>query len=316
MLAGVLRARCPAWDPALPARRPRTPDICTPDTFCRLCAYAPSPASVSRALTPLARSPLSRLCGEGALAEPPAVQLRLGDEVVEVVYSTSAGLHKLQRLGGFEVANLVIYSLGGYTRTTYSVPHATCSLVTAPSPRLTTHDTPSRHPLATRPRRDDADARRRSRCRARSSCGKGARWSRRSARSRPHAAVLARDCLQCSRAPSAPPRPALPPPQEPSTGGLLLAAFAADFDSRADARRHSAAQIGLLDAEHDRLEARVHRHRPTPLEAGTSHAGYAALRQVRDVDSPLGRAVLAWLLLRCVGLETTGVKELTAGMWC
>jgi len=79
--------------------------------------------------------------------------------------------------------------------------------------------------------------------------------------------------------------------EEPSKGGLLLAAFAADFDSRADARRHSAAQIGLLDAEHDRLE-------------------------VRDVDSPLGRAVLAWLLLRCVGLETTGVKELTAGMWC
>ena len=104
--------------------------------------------------------------------------------------------------------------------------------------------------------------------------------------------------------------------RDSSKGGLLLAAFAADFDSRADARRHSAAQIGLLDAEHDRLEARLHRHRPTPLEARTSHAGHAALRQVRDIDSPLGRAVLAWLLLRCVGLETTGVKELTAGMWC
>ena len=75
----------------------------------------------------------------------------------------------------------------------------------------------------------------------------------------------------------------------------------------------------------------THRTTPAPREAAACtmsvlndeksrtdllHRLKRAEGQLRDVDSPLGRAVLAWLLLRCVGLETTGVKELTAGMWC
>ena len=63
---------------------------------------------------------------------------------------------------------------------------------------------------------------------------------------------------------------------------LVLSAFAADLATPKDAAAHTGKLIALLD-----------------VRAGTL--------AVREPQTPLGRAVLAWMLLRCIGMDATGV---------
>jgi hypothetical protein len=65
----------------------------------------------------------------------------------------------------------------------------------------------------------------------------------------------------------------------------VFSAYAVDMlgTSRA-ASKHRSALVGLLDV----------------------HRGILA---VRDVESPLGKAVLFWLLLRCIGMDCTGIAH-------
>ena len=64
--------------------------------------------------------------------------------------------------------------------------------------------------------------------------------------------------------------------------GEVLAAYA--VDSTGAVSRHAQTLIGMLDIGR-------------------------GIFAVRDVHSPLSRAVFAWLLLRCVGMDATGIKH-------
>jgi len=71
---------------------------------------------------------------------------------------------------------------------------------------------------------------------------------------------------------------------ERSGSGEALTAYAADLRMTKEAAAHRDNLIGILDMHQNILV-------------------------VRDADTPLGKAVLTWLLLRCVGLDATGIRH-------